>query len=146
MIAVACDHGGFELKELILRHLSGRNIEFKDFGPYTNESVDYPIYAEKVARAVQIGECELGLLFCGTGLGMSYAANKISGIRAACCSEAFSAEMARIHNNANVLCLGGRVVNAETAVKLVDIFLDTPFSFDERHQRRIDLITKLESK
>lgn len=146
MIAVGCDHGGYELKEQILRHLAERGTEFKDFGPFTNESVDYPIYAEKVARAVQSGECELGLLFCGTGLGMSYAANKVRGIRAACCSDVFSAEMSRVHNNANVLCLGGRVVDTETAVKLVDIFLDTPFSFDERHQRRINLITELEKR
>ena len=146
MIAVACDHGGFELKEQILKHLESRKTEFIDFGPSSGESVDYPIYAEKVARAVQSGECELGLLFCGTGLGMSYAANKFRGIRAACCSDAFSAEMARVHNNANVLCLGGRVVSVETAIKLVDLFLDTPFSFDERHQRRIDLITEIENK
>ncbi len=146
MIAVACDHGGFELKEQILKHLESRKTEFIDFGPSSGESVDYPIYAEKVARAVLSGECELGLLFCGTGLGMSYAANKFRGIRAACCSDAFSAEMARVHNNANVLCLGGRVVSVETAIKLVDLFLDTPFSFDERHQRRIDLITEIENK
>lgn len=146
MIAIGCDHGGFELKEHILRWLESHSIEYKDFGTYSDASVDYPVFAEKTARAVASGECELGLLFCGTGLGMSYAANKVRGVRAACCSEAFSAEMARVHNNANILCLGGRVVSFDTAEKLVDVFVNTPFSNDERHQRRIDMISDIENR
>ncbi len=146
MIAVGCDHGGYELKCAVLKHLEEKGIEFKDFGCYSSESVDYPVYAEKAARAVVSGECELGLLFCGTGVGISMAANKVRGIRACCCSDAFSAEMTRQHNNANMLCLGGRVVSIEKGIELVDIFLSTPFSGDERHQRRIDLVTDLENR
>lgn len=144
MIAVGCDHGGFELKTAVLKHLDEKNIAYKDFGTYSSESVDYPVYAKKVADAVVSGECELGLLFCGTGIGISIAANKIKGVRAACCSDKFSVEMTRLHNNANILCLGGRVVSAEKGIELVDLFLSTPFSGDERHQRRIDLVTALE--
>ncbi|MBR0121915.1 MAG: ribose 5-phosphate isomerase B [Clostridia bacterium] len=144
MIAVGCDHGGFELKTAVLKHLDEKNIAYKDFGAYSSESVDYPVYAKKVADAVVSGECELGLLFCGTGIGISIAANKIKGVRAACCSDNFSVEMTRLHNNANILCLGGRVVSAEKGIELVDLFLSTPFSGDERHQRRIDLVTALE--
>lgn len=146
MIAIGCDHGGFELKEAVLKHLEEKGIEFKDFGTYSSESVDYPVYAEKVARAVVSGEYEFGLLFCGTGIGISMAANKVKGVRAACCSDAFSVEMTRQHNNANILCLGGRVVDAKKGIELVDIFLSTPFSGDERHQRRIDLVTDLENR
>lgn len=146
MIAIGCDHGGFELKEAVLKHLTEKGIEFKDFGTYSSDSVDYPVYAEKVARAVVSGEYELGLLFCGTGIGISMAANKVKGVRAACCSDAFSVEMTRQHNNANILCLGGRVVDFEKGIELVDIFLSTPFSGDERHQRRIDMVTDLENR
>lgn len=146
MIAVACDHGGFELKEAVLKHLDEKGIEYKDFGTYSSNSVDYPVYAEKAARAVAGGECELGLLFCGTGIGISMAANKVRGIRAACCSDKFSCEMTRQHNNANMLALGGRVVDIPTGIELVDLFLSTPFSGDERHQRRIDMVTDLENR
>ena len=146
MIAVGCDHGGYELKVAVLRHLDEKGVQYKDFGTYSNESVDYPVYAEKVANAVVSGEYELGLLFCGTGIGISIAANKVKGIRAACCSDSFSVEMTRLHNNANILCLGGRVVSPEKGIELVDLFLSTPFSGDERHQRRIDLVTALEEK
>ena len=146
MIAVGCDHGGYDLKKEILKHLDEKGIQYKDFGTYSSESVDYPVYAEKVANAVVSGEYELGLLFCGTGIGISIAANKVKGVRAACCSDSFSVEMTRLHNNANILCLGGRVVTPEKGIELVDLFLSTPFSGDERHQRRIDLVTALEEK
>ena len=146
MIALGCDHAGFELKQAIIKHLDERKIEYKDYGTYSENSVDYAVYAEKTARAVANGECELGLLFCGTGVGISMAANKVRGIRAACCSDLFSAEMTRRHNDANILCLGGRVVSPEKATELVDIFLDTPFSGEERHARRIAQIADIENR
>ncbi len=146
MIALGNDHAGLELKNAVKAHLDERKIEYKDFGTYTSDSCDYAVFAEKAARAVAGGECELGLLFCGTGVGISMAANKVRGIRAACCSDKFSAEMTRLHNNANMLCMGGRVVSVEKAIELVDIFLDTPFSGEERHQRRINQITDLENR
>lgn len=146
MIALGCDHAGFELKQFIIKHLEDRGIEYKDYGTYSTDSVDYAVYAEKTAKAVAGGECTLGLLFCGTGVGISMAANKVRGIRAACCSDMFSAEMTRRHNDANILCLGGRVVSPEKAVELVDVFLDTPFSGEDRHARRIAQITELENR
>lgn len=146
MIALGSDHAGYELKQFIIKHLEERKIEYKDYGTYSTDSCDYAVFAEKTARAVAGGECELGLLFCGTGVGISMAANKVRGIRACCCSDLFSAEMTRLHNNANILCLGGRVVSPEKAKEIVDIFLDTPFSGEERHQRRIDQITDLENR
>lgn len=146
MIALGCDHAGFELKQFIIKHLEERGIEYKDYGTYSTDSVDYAVYAEKTARAVVGGECTLGLLFCGTGVGISMAANKVRGIRAACCSDMFSAEMTRRHNDANILCLGGRVVSPEKAIELVDVFLDTPFSGEDRHARRIAQITELENR
>lgn len=146
MIALGCDHAGLELKNAIKAHLDERGIEYKDFGTYTEDSCDYAEYAEKTARAVADGECRLGLLFCGTGVGISMAANKVRGIRAACCSDKFSAEMTRLHNNANILCTGGRVVTVEKAIELVDVFLDTEFSGEERHVRRIAQITDLENR
>lgn len=146
MIALGSDHAGFELKQAIIRHLEEREIEYKDYGPYSADSVDYAVYAEKTAKGVTGGECELGILCCGTGVGISIAANKVRGIRACCCSDKFSAEMTRLHNDANMLCLGGRVVTPEQAIELVDIFLDTPFSGEERHARRIAQITELEER
>ena len=146
MIAIGCDHGGFELKEAVKKHLDERKIEYKDFGTYSSDSCDYAVFAEKAARAVAGGECERGLLFCGTGVGISMAANKVRGIRACCCSDKFSAEMTRLHNDANMLCLGGRVIAPEKAIELVDIFLDTEFSGEERHVRRIAQITDLENR
>ena len=146
MIALGSDHAGFELKQAIIRHLEEREIEYKDYGPYSADSVDYAVYAEKTAKGVTGGECELGILCCGTGVGISIAANKVRGIRACCCSDKFSAEMTRLHNDANMLCLGGRVVTPGQAIELVDIFLDTPFSGEERHARRIAQITELEER
>ena len=137
MIAIGCDHGGFELKQEIMKHLEENNVEYKDFGTYTTDSCDYPVYAKKVANAIISGECEKGILICGTGIGISIAANKVKGIRAALCTDCFMAEATRLHNDANILALGGRVVGPGLAVKIVDTFLNTEFSDEERHKRRI---------
>ena len=145
MIALGCDHGGFALKQELMKHLSERGLEFKDFGTYSEESCDYPIYAEAVGRAVVSGQCDRGILICGTGIGMSIAANKIDGIRAANCGDCFSAEFTRRHNDANILCLGARVLGSGLALMITDIFLDTEFE-GGRHQRRVDMITKLETE
>lgn len=144
MIALGSDQGGYALKQEIKRHLEERKTEYKDFGSYDEKSCDYPIYAKAVAKAVTEGECELGVLICGTGIGISIAANKVPGIRAAVCTDCFCAEATRQHNDANILCLGGRVVGSGLACKIVDTFLDTPFSNGERHIRRIRLIEDLE--
>ena len=142
-IAVGCDHGGLDHKNAIVEHLKSRGFEVTDFGIYEQKSVDYPDIAVKVTSAITSGEHELGILVCGTGIGMSIAANKVKGIRAAACSEHFSAKYTRMHNNSNVLCLGGRVIGVGTALELVDLFIDTPFEGD-RHQRRIDKIAEIE--
>lgn len=140
MLALGCDHGGFELMQEVKAHLEKRGFEFKDFGCYSTDSVDYPEYAKKVAHAVADGECELGILICGTGIGISIAANKVKGIRAALCADCFSAAATREHNNANILAMGARTTGPGLALKIVDTFLDTPFSNDERHIRRINMI------
>lgn len=140
MLALGCDHGGYELMQEVKAHLEERGFEFKDFGCYSTDSVDYPEYAKKVAHAVSDGECELGILICGTGIGISIAANKVKGIRAALCADCFSAAATREHNNANILALGARTTGPGLALKIVDTFLDTPFSNDERHIRRINMI------
>lgn len=140
MIALGSDHGGFELKQEIKKYLESRGLKYKDYGSYDTKSVDYPIYARKVTSAIVNGECEKGILICGTGIGISIAANKVPGIRAALCTDCFCAEATRQHNDANILCMGGRVVGPGLAVKITETFLDTPFSEDERHKRRISLI------
>ncbi|MBP3623179.1 MAG: ribose 5-phosphate isomerase B [Oscillospiraceae bacterium] len=140
MIGVGSDHGGFALKEAIKKHLEERGLEYKDFGTYSSASCDYPVYGRAVAKAVAAGECQLGILICGTGIGISITANKVPGVRAALCSDCFSAEATRLHNNANILALGARVLGEGLALKIVDTFLDTPFSNDERHIRRISMI------
>ena len=117
MIALGCDHGGYELKQEIIKYLEENNLPFKDFGCYDNSSVDYPIYARKVTDAITHGECDKGILICGTGIGISIAANKVPGIRAALCTDCFCAEATRLHNDANILCMGGRVVGPGLAVK-----------------------------
>ncbi len=137
MIALGCDHGGFELKQEIKKYLDENQIAYKDYGCDSMASTDYPIYAKRVAKAILSGECEKGILICGTGIGISIAANKIKGIRAALCTDCFCAEATRLHNDANILALGGRVVGPGLAVKIVDTFLNTPFSGDERHINRI---------
>ena len=140
MIAIGSDHGGFALKQEILAHLRSRGLEYKDFGTYTEASCDYPIFAKAVAKAVAGGEYERGILICGTGIGVSITANKQPGIRCALCGDCFSAKATREHNDANILALGARVVGPGLALMIVDTFLDTPFSNDERHIRRISLI------
>ena len=140
MIAIGCDHGGFELKQAIVKHLTERGLAYQDFGCFSNEAVDYPIYAKEVAKAVAAGTCDRGILICGTGIGVSMAANKVKGIRAALCTDCFMAEATRQHNDANVLALGGRVLGMGLALKIVDTFLDTEFSGEERHSRRIAMI------
>ncbi len=140
MLAIACDHAAVEFKQEIIAHLKKRGIACKDFGAFDADSVDYPDYARPVAEGVASGAFEKGILICGTGIGMSIAANKVAGIRCALCSDTFSARATREHNDANVLALGARVLGIGLALDIVDIFVDTPFSNDERHIRRIDKI------
>ena len=145
MLVIASDHGGFALKQELMEHLRSRGVEFEDIGTYTADSCDSPVYAEKAARGVAEGKYEKGILVCGTGLGMSLAANKIKGIRCAALSDCYSAEMCRAHNDANMIALGGRVIGAELAKRMVDLFLDTPF-MGGRHAQRVDMIRALEGK
>ena len=145
MIAIASDHGGLRLKRAVMEHLKSKNIEFKDFGTYSDESCDYPDFAEKAAQSVISGESELGILVCGTGIGMSIAANKIDGIRCALCSDCFSAEMAREHNDANMMALGERVLGEFLALKIVDTFLESSFT-GGKHSRRVAKIMQLQDK
>ena len=143
-LAIGCDHGGFELKEAVRGSLEEHNIPYEDFGAYSTDSIDYAPIAAKAAKAVASGEADRGILVCSTGIGISIAANKVKGIRAALCTNEFCAEMTRRHNNANILCMGGKVIDKETALKLVDIFLNTEFE-GGRHQRRIDQIAQIEN-
>ena len=140
MIAIGSDHGGFALKQEVMEHLKKRGLEYKDFGTYSEASCDYPVYGRAVAKAVAAGEGEKGIIICGTGIGISISANKVPGIRAALCGDCFSAKATREHNDANILALGARVTGPGLALMIVDTFLDTPFSGDERHVRRISLI------
>ena len=144
-IALGSDHGGLSLKKEIIKHLESKNIQITDFGTYTEESCDYPDYALKVAQEIAVKNFELGILICGTGIGISIAANKVPGIRAALCSDTFSAHATREHNNANILALGGRVVGTGLALDIVDAFINAEFQGD-RHQKRIDKITEIEKK
>lgn len=137
MIAIGCDHGGFELKQEIISYLESKNISVKDLGTHSTEAVDYPVYGKAVAHAVASGDCEKGIIICGTGIGISIAANKVEGIRCALCHDCFSAEATRLHNDANMLALGARVVGPGLALKIVETFLSTEFSNDERHTKRI---------
>lgn len=143
-IAIGCDHGGFELKEAVREYLEQRSISYEDFGAYSTDSVDYAPIAAKAAHTVADGNADFGILICSTGLGISMAANKVKGIRAAVCTNEFCAEMTRRHNNANVLCMGGKVVDVDLGIKMVDIFLNTEFE-GGRHQRRIDQIAQIEN-
>ena len=140
MIALGCDHGGYELMQEVKAHLTKRGLEFKDFGCYSLDAVDYPEYARAAANTIVSGECDRGILICGTGIGISIAANKVSGIRCALCTDCFMAEATRLHNDSNMLALGARVLGPGSALKIIDTFLDTPFSNDERHMRRISKI------
>ncbi len=140
MIALGCDQAGFELMQEVKTYLTGNGYEFKDFGTYSTEACDYPVYGKLVANAIASGECDKGILVCGTGIGISIAANKVPGIRAAVCTDCFTAEATRQHNDANVLALGGRVVGKGLALKIVETFLTTPFSNAERHIRRVNML------
>ena len=145
MIAIASDHGGFELKNEIIKHLESKGYTLKDYGTYTTDSCDYPIYGEAAARAVASGECEKGIVICGTGIGISISANKVKGIRAALCGDCYSAEYTRLHNDANILALGARTTGSGLALKIVDTFLSTEFE-GGRHARRVALISEIEDK
>lgn len=140
MIAIGSDHGGYDLKEIVIAHLKERGIDVKDMGCYDKSSCDYPVYGRAVAKAVADGSCEKGIVICTTGIGISITANKVKGIRAALCADTLTAKLTRLHNNSNVLALGAGVVGPNLALEIVDTFLDTEFSKDERHQRRIDAI------
>ena len=145
MIAIGSDHGGYALKQEIMAHLRELGLEYKDYGTYSEESCDYPVYGEAVGRAVAGGECDRGIVICGTGIGISIAANKVKGVRAALCGDCYSAEMTRRHNDANILALGARVLGSGLALKIVDTFLHTEFD-GGRHARRVELIRELESR
>ena len=145
MIAIGSDHGGFLLKQEVMKYLAEKGLEYKDFGTYTEDSCDYPIYGEAVARAVASGECERGIVICGTGIGISISANKVRGIRAALCGDCYSAEYTRRHNDANVLALGARVLGPGLALKIVETFLTTEFE-GGRHARRVAMISDIESR
>ena len=140
MIGIGSDHGGYALKQAVIKHLEEKGYAVKDYGCYSEESCDYPVYAKAVANAVKDGEVKQGILICGTGIGISITANKIKGIRAALCSDTFSAHATREHNDANILAMGARVVGEGLALDIVDTFLETEFSNDERHIRRINMI------
>lgn len=140
MIAIGSDHAGFGLKEVLKDHLKKQGLEVLDLGPDSSDAVDYPVYGRKVAETVASGKCEKGIVICGSGIGISIAANKVTGIRSALCSEPYSAEMSRLHNNANVLALGARVIGEGMAIEILDKWMTTEFSGVTRHQNRIDLI------
>ena len=142
-IAIGCDHGGYLLKQDVLIWLEEHDMEAEDFGCYSQESVDYPIYGEKVARAVAAGEAEYGIVICTTGIGISIAANKVRGIRCAHCTDPLSAEMCRRHNNANVLAMGAGLTGTKMALRMVEVFLNTEFE-GGRHQRRVDLLDAIQ--
>lgn len=144
-VAVGCDHGGFVLKDAVISTLEELGAQVVDMGTYSTESVDYPVYGKKVADAVANGECDLGVVMCGTGIGISIAANKVKGIRAAVVTDEFMAEMTRRHNNANIIALGGRVITPEKAKSLVKAWYKAEFE-GGRHQKRIDMITQIENE
>jgi len=143
-IAFGCDHGGFDYKEAVIKHLQEKGIEVIDCGCDSTASVDYPIYADKVCKEITENNAELGILICGTGIGMSIAANKHKGIRAACCENTFSARMTRAHNDTNILCLGARVIGCGLALDMIDLFIETEFMGD-RHQKRVDMLNALDN-
>ena len=143
MIALGSDHGGYALKQKVINHLEERNIPYQDMGCGSSESCDYPVFGHAVAKAVSEGRCDKGIVICTTGIGISISANKVKGIRCALCSDSLSAKMTRQHNDANILAMGAGIVGENLAMEIVDTFLDTPFSGEERHQRRIDLIENI---
>ena len=145
-IAVGCDHAGFAIKGAVVEHIKSRGFEPVDVGTYSTDSCHYPTYASAVCEKILGGECELGILICGTGIGMSMAANKHAGIRAACCSDTFSARLTREHNDANVLCFGERVVGVGLALDLVDAFIDAEYLNDGNHVIRVAMLKEIENK
>jgi len=144
-IVLASDHAGFALKQIVFDYLKNKGYAVLDVGTNSTESCDYPIFAEKACMAVKNGEADAGILVCGTGIGMSLAANKVNGIRAACCSDVFSARYTRLHNDANVLCFGARVVGEGLAIELVDAFIGAEFE-GGKHERRVNLLTDIENR
>lgn len=140
MIALGCDHGGYDLKQEVIRYFEENNIAYKDFGCMDKSSCDYPEFGRAAAQAVADGECEKGIVICTTGIGISISANKISGVRCALCADTLSAKMTRLHNNANMLAMGAGIVGPNLAISIVETFLNTDFSNDERHIRRINKI------
>lgn len=145
MVAIGSDHGGYELKQKIIAHLEEKGISVKDMGCSSKESCDYPVFGHAVAKAVAGGNCEKGIVICTTGIGISISANKVKGIRCALCADTLSAKMTRLHNDANVLALGAGIVGENLAKEIVDTFLGTAFSGEERHQRRVDLIEDMDA-
>ena len=143
MIAIACDHAALDMKAEVIKILEDRGLEYEDFGTYTTDSCHYPIYGARAANAVASGKCDLGILICGTGIGMSLVANKVKGIRCSLCSDSYSAKMTRAHNDSNMLAMGARVIGVEVAKEIVAAWLDTPFE-GGRHQRRVDKMMALE--
>ncbi len=146
MIGIGSDHGGYKLKEEVIKYLEDNKYAYKDYGAYSEEAIDYPDIAKPLAEDIVSGNLEKGILICGTGIGISISANKVKGVRAALCHDVFSAEATRLHNDANVLCMGGRVVAGGLALKIVETFLNTDFSGDERHARRISKISGIEGR
>ncbi|MDE6664266.1 MAG: ribose 5-phosphate isomerase B [Lachnospiraceae bacterium] len=142
MIGIGSDHGGFDLKQSVISYLKEQGFEYKDFGCMDKSSCDYPIYGRAVAEAVAAGECEKGIVICTTGIGISMTANKVPGVRCALCADTVSAKLTRLHNDANVLAMGGGIIGENLALSIVDTFLHTDFSGEERHQRRVNLIEK----
>lgn len=140
MIAIGSDHGGYELKELVIRHLEEKGVDVNDMGCYDKSSCDYPVYGKAVAKAVADGSCDKGIVICTTGIGISMVANKVKGIRAALCADTLSAKMTRLHNDANVLAMGAGIVGPNLAMEIVDTFLNTGFSEEEKHKRRVAAI------
>lgn len=143
-VAIGCDHGGFDCKPIVIDYLEKKGIEYKDFGCFSADSVDYTDYALAVSNAVANKQFDFGILICGTGIGMSIVANKVKGVRCGHCHDVFSAKMTRLHNDANVLAMGARVVGPGLMLMIIDTFLNTPFSMEERHARRIEKINKIE--
>ena len=143
MIALGCDHGGYDLKQTVIAYLEEKGIAYRDFGCMDKNSCDYPVFGRAAAEAVASGECEKGIVICTTGIGISIVANKVKGIRCALCHDCFSAKATRLHNDANMLAMGAGVIGPNLAREIVDVFLNTPFSNEERHKRRIALIEKL---
>ena len=143
MIAIGSDHGGYALKRSVIRYLEKNQIPYEDMGCHSTESCDYPVFGHAVAKAVAEGRCEKGIVICTTGIGISISANKVKGIRCALCADTLSAKLTRLHNNANMLALGGGIVGENLALEIVDTFLNTDFSGEERHKRRVELIEKI---